>query len=87
MIFKIRWWFYHYIYVPIVSLWNDYQQRNDPLLRLCRVKYAGTRDIKPSIVRTREKWGFRRYLSTSVRDYILTICLLQLVDISLSPSI
>lgn len=55
------------------------------LCRLCLVKYVESQGTKRSIVRTREKWDFKDYLSTSVRNYILTICSLQLVDISLSP--
>ena len=55
------------------------------LCRLCLVRFVGNRGTKPSIVRPRKKWGFRGYLSTAGRNYILMICSLQLVEIPLSP--
>jgi hypothetical protein len=29
---NIRYWWYHFLYVPIVGFWQDYQKRNDPAL-------------------------------------------------------
>jgi hypothetical protein len=51
---KIRYRFYHFIYVPVGSLWDDYGRRNDPPLPPVPCQCCGGQITKRSTVPRRK---------------------------------
>jgi hypothetical protein len=58
MMNKVRLWLYHYIYVPLVSLWEDHKYRNDPPLPPIPCQFCGKTDHKTKYCPNAKEMGF-----------------------------
>jgi hypothetical protein len=60
---QIRYWWYHFIYVPIVSLWQDYKYRDAPPVPSVPCQISGKTGHKMKDCPNAWKMGFSGYFS------------------------
>src|SRR5688572_29333093 len=55
---KIRYWWYHFIYVPIASLWDDFRYGNELLLPPAPCQICGKPGHKERYCQKAKEFGF-----------------------------